>query len=351
MKMTKKLLAALLIICLAILPVCTLAEGTLNVLNYGEYIDEQVWRNFAKEYDVKVNYDKNDTPESMYTKLSTGVSYDVVITSDYMIDRLIREKNVLPLDKSIVTNLSQLSDQVKNLYFDPDNTYSAPYLWQNVVLCYDTTKIDPEKVEEKGWAILHDPELDGHVFLFDSPRDIFMMALKSLGYSMNTENRDELNAAYEWLVKMNQTVHPDYVGDEMIDGMAQGEKWIAMMYSGDAVYASMENEKLAVFAPLEGTNISYDNMFIPANAQNPELANEFINYVLDYENSLMITVETCYSTPNAKVAEDVLGPGGDFEGIEAYVPRTGYEKDEIYTDNELLRTETPEMLMKVKLQK
>ena len=349
--MTKKLIASLLLICLVILPLCSFAEGKLNVLNYGEYIDEDVIKNFKKEFNVDVSYDTNESPESMYTKLQTGIAYDVVITSDYMIDRLIKEKKVQPLDKSIVTNLDQLSDSVKNLYFDPDNTYSAPYLWQNVVLCYDTTKIDPEKVEEQGWAILQDPELDGHIFLYDSARDIFMMALKNLGYSMNTESRDELQEAFEWLVKMNQTTHPSYVTDEMIDGMAQGEKWIAVMYSGDAVYASIENEKLAVWAPLEGTNIAYDNMFIPANSANPELANQFINYVLDYDNAMMITVETCYSTPNAQVAEDVTAEGGEFEGIEWYVPRSGYEKDEIYTDNDLLRTEAPELLTKVKLQK
>ena len=349
--MTKKLIASLLLICLALLPVCSLAAETLNIMNYGDYIDDQIIYDFEKEFGVRINYSTNDTPESMYTKLQTGVSYDVVVTSDYMIDRLIRENRIMKLDKSIVTNLDQLSDQVKNLYFDPDNDYSVPYFWQNVVLCYDTTKIDPAKVEELGWAILKDPALDGHVFIFDSPRDIFMMALKNLGYSMNTENADELQAAYEWLVEMNKTIHPDYVGDEMIDGMAQGEKWIAMMYSGDAVYASMENEKLAVFAPSEGTNIAVDALFIPSNAENPEMANQFINYVLDYDNAMMITVETCYCTPNAKVAEDVTAEDGEFEGIEWYVPRTGYDKDEIYTDNDLLRTETPELLMKVKLQK
>lgn len=348
--MKNKLLAVLLLVCLALLPLCSLAEGTLNILNYGEYIDEQVLYNFEKEYGVKINYSLNETPEAMYTKLQTGVSYDVVITSDYMIDRLIKEKKVLPLDKSIVTNLDQLAEPVKNLYYDPDNTYSAPYLWQNVVLCYDTTKIDPAKVEEQGWSILHDPELSGHVFIYDSPRDIFMMALKALGYSMNTENRDELMAAFDWLVKMKQTIQPSFVGDEMIDGMAQGEKWMALMYSGDAVYASMENDKLAVWAPAEGTNIAVDAMFIPSNAANPELANQFINYVLNYDNSMMITVETCYCSPNAKVMEDVTAPGGEFEGIGWYIPRIGYEKDEIYTDNDLLKTETPELLVKVKMQ-
>ena len=349
--MSKKLISALLIICLVCLPLFALADGTLNVFNYGEYIDDEVIYNFEKEFGVRVNYSLNSNPEEMYTKLQTGVSYDVVVTSDYMIDRLIKEERILPLDKEIVTNLDQISDTMKGLYFDPDNTYSAPYLWQNVVLCYDTTKIDPAKVEEKGWEILLDPELDGHAFIYDSPRDVFMMAFKALGYSMNTDNPDELQEAYDWLVKMKQAIHPSFVTDEMIDGMAQGEKWIAMMYSGDAAYASMENEKLAVWAPTQGTNIAIDCMFIPSNATNPELANQFINYVLDYENAMMITVETCYSTPNAKVAEDVTAPGGEFEGIEWYVPRTGYEKDEMYTDNKLLRTETPEMLMKVKLQK
>ena len=348
--MSKKLISALLIICLVCLPLFALADGTLNVFNYGEYIDDEVIYNFEKEFGVRVNYSLNSNPEEMYTKLQTGVSYDVVVTSDYMIDRLIKEERVLPLDKTIVTNLDQISDSVKGLYFDPDNTYSAPYLWQNVVLCYDTTKIDPAKVEEKGWEILLDPELDGHAFIYDSPRDVFMMAFKALGYSMNTDNPDELQEAYDWLVKMKQAIHPSFVTDEMIDGMAQGEKWIAMMYSGDAAYASMENEKLAVWAPTQGTNIAIDCMFIPSNATNPELANEFINYVLDYDNSMMITVETCYTSPNAKVLEDVTAPGGEFDGVEGYLPRMGYEKDEIYQYVKLLQNETPELLIKVQMQ-
>ena len=348
--MSKKLISALLILCLVCLPLFALADGTLNVFNYGEYIDEQVIRNFEKEFGVRVNYSLNSTPEEMYTKLQTGASFDVIVTSDYMIDRLIKEERILPLDKEIVTNLDQITDNMKGLYFDPDNTYSAPYLWQNVVLCYDTTKIDPAKVEEKGWEILLDPELDGHAFIYESPRDVFMMAFKAPGSSMNTDNTDELQEAYEGLVKMKQTIHPSFVTDEMIDGMAQGEKWIAMMYSGDAAYASMENEKLAVWAPTQGTNIAIDCMFIPSNAANPELANEFINYVLDYDNSMMITVETCYTTPNAKVLEDVTAPGGEFEGVEGYLPRSGYEKDEIYQYVKLLQSETPELLIKVKMQ-
>ena len=205
-------------------------------------------------------------------------------------------------------------------------------------------------MEEKGWEILLDPELDGHAFIYESPRDVFMIAFKALCYSMNTDNPEELQAAYDWLVRMKQTIHPSFVTDEMIDGMAQGEKWIAMMYSGDAAYASMENERLAVWAPAQGTNIAVDCMFIPSNAANPELANQFINYVLDYENSMMITVETCYTSPNAKVLEDVTAPGGEFDGVEGYLPRMDYDKDEMYQYVKLLQTETPELLIKIEMQ-
>ena len=124
--MLKKLISALLLICLLCAPLYSLADGTLNVFNYGEYIDDQVIYNFEKEFGVRVNYSLNSNPEEMYTKLQTGVSYDVVVTSDYMIDRLIKEERILPLDKSIVTNLDQISETMKGLYFDPDNTYSAP---------------------------------------------------------------------------------------------------------------------------------------------------------------------------------------------------------------------------------
>ena len=188
--MSKKLISALLLICLVCLPLFALADGTLNVFNYGEYIDEQVIRNFEKDFGVRVNYSLNSTPEEMYTKLQTGASFDVIVTSDYMIDRLIKEDRILPLDKNIVTNLDQITDNMKGLYFDPDNTYSAPYLWQNVVLCYDTTKIDPAKVEEKGWEILLDPELDGHAFIYESPRDVFMMAFKALFRKKNNLSFD-----------------------------------------------------------------------------------------------------------------------------------------------------------------
>ena len=346
----KTLTCVLLLLCLTLLPLCAFGDGSvLNVYNWGEYIDKKVITNFEKEYGVKVNYSLFASNEEMYTKLLSGASYDVVIPSDYMIERLIRENKLRKLDREVIGSLDGLTDGVTNLAFDPDNTYSVPYLWQNVGMVYDTTKIDPEKIEELGWDIYHDPEIAGHVYMYDSERDAFMVAFKALGYSMNTESEEEIQAAYEWLREMDRTVRPAYVTDEVIDAMINGEKWLALVYSGDAAYIISENEDMGFCAPKQGTNIAVDSMIIPANAGNPELANQFISYILDPENARAISEEVGYASPLAAVMEEISGPGGAYEGIDAYIPRAGYEKDEMYTDNEVLKKKLSELWIKVKL--
>ena len=346
----KTLTCILLLLCLTLLPLYAFGDSNvLNVYNWGEYIDKQVITKFEKEYGVKVNYSLFSSNEEMYTKLLSGASYDVVIPSDYMIERLIKEGKLQPLDKDVVGSLDGLADGVKNLAYDPDNTYSVPYLWQTVGIVYDTTKIAPEKVEEKGWEIFRDPEYEGHVYMYDSERDAFMVAFKALGYSANTENEDEIQAAYEWLREMDKAVHPSYVTDEVIDSMANGEKWLALVYSGDAAYILSENDKMGFCNPEQGTNIAVDAMVIPANAGNPELANQFINYILQPDNALAISTEVGYASPLTEVMEELSGPGGDYEGNEAYLPRAGYEKDEMFTDNEVLKKKLSELWIKVKL--
>ena len=346
----KKLISVLLLLCLVSLPLISLGDANvLNVYNWGEYIDKAVITNFEKEYGVRVNYSLFSSNEEMYTKLLSGASYDVLIPSDYMIERLLKENMLQPLDKSIVNNLDGLYEGVTNLSYDPDNTYSVPYLWQSVGIVYDTTKIDPAKMEEKGWSIFLDPEYDGHTYMYDSERDAFMVAFKALGYSMNTENSEEIQAAYEWLRQMDKAVHPAYVTDEVIDSMANGEKWMALVYSGDGAYILSENEDMGFCAPQDGTNIAVDAMVIPANASNPELANRFIEYVTRYENALMISSEVGYASPLTAVLEELSGEGGDYEGNDAYMPRAGYEKDEMFHDNETLKKQLSELWIKVKL--
>ncbi len=346
----KKLLCALLLACLIALPLAGLADSdTLNVYNWGEYIDKQVLYDFEKEYGVRVNYTNFSSNEELYTKLMANVSYDILIPSDYMIERLIREKMLQPLDKEIVTNLDLLAEGVQNLFYDADNTYSVPYLWQTVGIVYDTTKVDPALVEEKGWDIFLDPSLSGHVYMYDSERDAFMVAFKALGYSMNTENEEEIQAAYNWLREMDKAVHPSYVTDEVIDAMANGEKWLALVYSGDAAYILSENEDMGYCTPVQGTNIAVDAMVIPANATNPELANKFIQYILEYDNAVRISEEVGYASANAQVLEDLSAPDGAYYENAAYIPRSGYEQDEMFHDNEVLRRELSELWIKVKL--
>ena len=355
----KKILSVLLALVLAALPLAVFGEDagedfggvTLNVYNWGEYIDKDVLREFEKKYNCKVNYKTYESNEALYTNIIGGEDpWDILVPSDYMIQRFISEKRLQPLDKSIVNNLDNLTDAVKNLPYDPDNTYSVPYLWQSVGIVYDTTEIDPETVEEKGWDIFLDPDLKGHAYMYDSSRDAFMIALKSLGYSANTSDEAELEAAFEWLRNMDKAVNPSYVTDEVIDAMANGEKWMALVYSGDATYILSENEDMGYCTPKEGTNVAIDAMVIPANANNPKLANVFINYILQYENSLMISEEVGYASSNDEVLKELSGEGGDYEGNEAYVPRSGYELDEYYNDiPESLRSLYSSMWIKVKL--
>ena len=330
-------------------PVKEFGSDVLNVYNWGEYIDKQVITNFEKEYKVRVNYSLFSSNEEMYTKLMSGASYDVLVPSDYMIERLIKENMLQPIDHSVVDNLDLLAEGVRNLSFDPDNTYMVPYLWQTVGIVYDTRKIDREVIEAQGWNIYLDPAYDGHAYMYDSERDAFMIAFKALGYSANTENAEEIQAAYDWLRQMDKAVHPSYVTDEVIDSMANGEKWMALVYSGDAAYILSENENMGYCTPHQGTNIAVDAMVIPANASNPKLANVFIKYILEHDNSLMISEEVGYASANAEVLAELSGPGGEYEDNEAYLPRSDYELDEFFHDNEVLKKTLSELWIKVKL--
>lgn len=323
-------------------------SATLKFYNWGEYIGDDVIANFENEYGVDVVSEYFDSNEAMYTKIQAGDTYDVLVPSDYMIERLINEDMLQPIDKSVVTNLDNLAEGVKNLAYDTDNTYSVPYFWGNVGLVYNKNNVSKEELEKEGYNILKNQKYKGSIYIYDSQRDAFMVALKALGYSMNTENEDEINAAYEWLKEVNSTMEPSYVTDEVIDAMANGNKDIAVVYSGDAAYILSQNEEMGYFAPNEGTNVWSDAMVIPKNAENPKLANEFINYILNYDPSYSNSSTVGYASSNAEVLAEMSGEGGEYADNEAYIPRTGYEKDEIFADNEVLRVKLSELWDKVK---
>ena len=176
-----------------------------------------------------------------------------------------------------------------------------------------------------------------------------MMALKALGYSMNTENADELNAAYEWLVQCVETMEPEIVIDEIIDNMAQGRKSLGLIYSGDATYVMSENESMGFYLPESGTNLWADCMVIPKKAENVDLAHAFINHVCEYEGAYDNSSYVGYTSANEEVLNELYGEGGDYEGINAYIPRTDNEKDEVFNYNEEIRKVIADLWSRVKL--
>ena len=326
-------------------------SNVLKLYLPGEYLGENVISDFEKQYGVRVIVENFDSNEMMYTKLMAGDRYDVVIPSDYMIERLMKEDFLQPLDKSMIPNIENLSDSVLGMSYDPDNTYSIPYFWGSVGLVYNHENVDPAVVESEGWEILRNTDYAGHIYIYDSERDSFMMAFKALGYSMNTEDPDEINDAYEWLLQMNNTMSPVYVTDEVIDGMMNGYKDIAVVYSGDATVILDENEDMSFYMPDQGTNIWCDAMVIPKNAENPKLANEFINYMLTYEAAFDNTETVGYTSPNAEVFEEMSTSEDLYAENDAYLPRSGYEKDEMFHDNQVLMRELSKLWIKVKAAK
>ena len=326
-------------------------SNVLKLYLPGEYLGENVISDFEKQFGVRVIVENFDSNEMMYTKLMAGDRYDVVIPSDYMIERLMKENFLQPLDKSLIPNMENMDDAVRGMSYDPQNDWSIPYFWGSVGLVYNHENVDPAVIEREGWEILRNTDYAGHVYIYDSERDSFMMAFKALGYSMNTEDPDEINAAYEWLLQMNNTMSPVYVTDEVIDGMMNGYKDIAVVYSGDAAVVLDENEDMSFYMPSQGTNIWCDAMVIPQNAENPKLAHEFINYMLTYEAAFDNTETVGYTSPNAEVFEEMTSSEDLYADNAAYLPRSGYDKVEMFHDNPTLMRELSRLWIKVKAAK
>ena len=325
-------------------------EGqTLHVYNWGEYTGENLLNDFEAKTGAKVVMENFDSNEQMYIKVANGETYDVLVPSDYMIQRLIGEDYLQKLDKTKLDCMDKLCEDVVGLPYDPNNDYSIPYFWGTVGIVYDKNQVDIEDLEREGFEIFRDPKYRGNIYLYDSERDSFMMALKALGYSMNTSSEKELQEAYEWLVSCVQTMKPEIVTDEIIDNMAQGRKALGLIYSGDAAYVMAENEDMGYYLPESGTNLWSDAMVIPANAKNPELAHEFINFVSDYEGAYDNSSFVGYPSANQEVMDTLYGEGGEYEGIDAYMPRSGYPKDEVFEYNEDTRKTIANLWSKVKI--
>ncbi len=332
-------------------PVDKYGSDVLNVFNWGEYIGEDVIANFEEEYGVKVNYSLFESNEIMYTKLLSGNTYDVIVPSDYMIERLMEEELIQPLDYIYMTNLDDLDSEVLALRdeYDKDGVYSIPYFWGTVGLVYNKKNVDVNKLEELGWNILKDTEYSNKIFMYDSERDSFMVALKTLGYSMNTEDMDEINEAYEWLCELHDTMNPAYVTDEVTDAMINNEKDIAVVYSGDAAYIISQNDNMAYYVPKEGTNVWSDGFVIPSNAKNPKLANEFINYMMSYDAAMDSSIEVGYTSANKKVVEALSADGEVYSNNDAYIFDVSNPNNEVFKHNDTLKKVLSDMWVRIKV--
>ena len=332
MKKVFKGFKVLVCVCLVVMVLgsagCGGSRETLNVFNWGDYIDPDVIKDFEKEYKIKVVYEEFDTNEDMYIKVDNASGkYDVVIPSDYMISRMISEDMLIPIDMSKITNYGEVEARHKNLPFDPDNQYSVPYMWGTVGLLYNTTMVDEEDVDS--WDILWDAKYSKKIFMLLSIRDSMGIALKRLGYSLNTEVESQILEARDSLMEQKPLVL-SYVGDEMKDKMVNGEAAMTIAWSGDAALCISENEDLAYVIPKEGTNIWVDSMVIPKTAQNVDAAHLFINYMCDPEIGLMNAEYIEYSSPLRAVREAL--PAEVTEDIAFYPGPDDLDDAEVFND-------------------
>lgn len=316
----KRLVSVLLCVIMvaAVFTGCNSGKPTLKVFNAGEYIEPSLISEFEKKYQCKVIYETFDSNEAMYTKVMSGEKYDVIIPSDYMIERFIKEDALAPIDWSLIPNAENLMDEVKNKSYDPDMKYSVPYFWGTVGILYDKTVVSAEDTKD-GWNLLKNKKYKGNIYMYDSERDSFMVALKALGYSMNTTDKKEIEEAYKWLVEQRNTMDPIYVGDDVIDNMISGNKALAVVYSGDAAYIISENPNLDYITPAEGTNVWYDSMIIMKQSKQKDLAHKYINFMLEEESALANSEEVGYTSPVKSAFEKMKTT--TYKGIDAYIPK------------------------------
>lgn len=304
-------------------------KEVVNIFNWGEYIDEGLIKKFEKENGIKVNYETFSTNEDMYVKVkSGGSSYDLLIPSDYMIEKLLKEDLLQPLELDKIPNIDKLMPTFRDLEYDPGYKYSVPYFWGTVGILYNTTMVD-DVVDS--WDILWNEKYANKILMLDSQRDSLAVSLKRLGYSMNTRSESELQEAKAELIKQKPLVLA-YVVDEIKDKMLAGEGALALAWSGDAMEVSLHaNQDIYQYVvPKEGSNFWVDAMVIPRNAKNPDAAHKFINFMTDPVNSAANSEYIGYSSPNQEAL--ALLPEEMVNNPTAYPPQEIIDNCEIFKD-------------------
>lgn len=317
--------AVVAVILLSCVPVSVGAAKTkLYIFNCGDYIAETTIEKFEKAYpEYEVVYEVFDTNEAMYQKLvSSNIPYDVLVPSDYMIERLIKENRLKEIDMTKLENYHFIGDSFKNTSYDPQNKYSVPYMWGTLGILYNKDKVD-EVVDS--WSILWEEKYKGQILMLDSMRDSMAVALKKLGYSMNTTKEAEINAASQALIAQKPLV-AEYGVDILKDKMIRGSYAFTVAYSGDALYMQNENAELnggesvlEYVIPKEGSNFWIDAMCIPTTSKNTEGAMKFIDFMCSTEIAYDNVEYIEYSTPHTEALQEL---GDDYINNSIYNPST-----------------------------
>ncbi|RVU55251.1 ABC transporter substrate-binding protein [Anaerosphaera multitolerans] len=346
MKKNYLLITVVLILSLTLLVGCSSNSNKeeLHIYNWGEYIDDSLIDEFEKETGIKVVYDTFEQNEDMYMKLKEGGSnYDLVVPSDYMIERMISENMLSKINYDNIPNMKNIGKEFLYRDYDPNQEYSVPYLWGTVGILYNKSLVD-DSVES--WNILWNEKYENEIIMMNSTRDSIGIALLKNDFSMNSRNLDELEIAKKDLIKQKPLVKA-YLVDEMKGQMVNEEAALAPAYTGDAIVAMAENENLDFVIPKEGANLWFDAMVIPENAQNKENAEKFINFILEPENSAKIADYVGYPLVNTEAVKllpeeirnsEVIYPNlEEYPNLEIFKDPKDFNKvyDEIWSEVKL----------------
>lgn len=278
---------------------------TINVYNWGEYVDQSVLDEFTEKTGIEVNYTTYASNEEMYSKIISGAaSYDVIVPSEYMISKMIDEDMLAELDFDNIPNYKYIGENYRGLPYDPEEKYSVPYTWGTVVIVYNSKYVDEDDAADKSVNLLWNEKYAGNILMFDNPRDAFALANAKLGHSSNTTNPDDWNEAAQELMNQKDLVQA-YVMDQVFDKMINEEAYIAPYYAGDAHTMMVQNEDLRAYVPKEGANMFFDAMCVLKTSQHKAEAEKFIDFMCETEVAKKNAEEICYATPHIEAWQEL----------------------------------------------
>lgn len=336
------LVMALAVVLTVVFAGCSSGSEKLYIFAYGDYFDPDIVDMFEDEYGIEVVYEEYAAPEDMYAKATSGANdYDLICASDYIIEKMLQEDLLLPIDFANVPNFANIGDTYKEMSksFDPELQYSVPHFWGTVGILYDRTKVSDEDVQS--WSVLFDERFADQIIMPNSERDAMLPALKVLGYDLNTTNTAELDEAANMLIEQKSLVQAYLLDEAARTKVSSGNAAMAVIYNGEAYLAFEENENVAYAVPQEGTNIWMDSWVIPNTCQHKESAEKFLDFMCREDIAAMNFDYIYYSTPNQAVydsldadvqSEKAIFPDQSIIDNSSVFKYLGSDTEKYYTD-------------------